>query len=331
MEARFYSSAEGKVRCELCYQGCTIAPGETGHCRVRKNEGGVLNTLIYGLASAVHADPIEKKPLYHFHPGTDALSFGTYGCNFHCSFCQNWDISQKDCDDRDGRGRRVSVDDVVRMAKGSNCDGVAWTYNEPTIWHEFTYDASVAAKEAGLYTCYVTNGYIQPEPLRELAPVLDAMNIDVKAFRDGFYQKFSGAHLKPVLRTAELAVELGIHVELTYLIVPGENDDPDELRDFAKWAVGSLGADVPLHFSRFHGDYKMSSHGGTPMETMELAYRTAKEEGANFVYLGNVRTDKGNTFCPECGEVLIDRSGFSVTSIRVVCEKCGYRLPVAGP
>ncbi len=326
MEAKFYSKRDdGAVQCGLCHHSCVIPPAKTGRCRVRRNDGGTLETLIYGVASAVHADPVEKKPLYHFHPGTTALSFGTYGCNFSCDFCQNWDISQRDVATE--VGTRLSPADVVRLARRAGAEGVSWTYNEPTIWHEFAYDASVAAKAAGLYTCYVTNGYIQEAPLRELAPVLDAMNIDVKAFREDFYRRYPKARLQPVLDTSALAAELGIHVEITYLIVPGCNDDPAEIRDFARWAVEALGPDAPLHFSRFHGDFKMRDHRATPPETMEMAYATAREEGANFVYLGNMRTDRGNTFCPECGSLLIERHGFVLGEMHDKCPKCGYALP----
>jgi pyruvate formate lyase activating enzyme len=241
-EAKFYSPEGDKVRCSLCPHSCLIADNKRGLCGVRENTGGKLYSLIYGLASSIHLDPIEKKPLFHFLPGTTSLSFGSIGCNLFCRHCQNFSISRARIGDLDLT--EVTPEDVVRMARHAGAESVSWTYNEPTIWHEFTTTASKAVHAAGMKTNYVTNGYIQEDPLRELKGVIDAMNIDVKAFNEKFYREICGGKLAPVLRACELAVELGIHVELTYLIIPGHNDSEDEVKNYCGWVVDSLNTQV---------------------------------------------------------------------------------------
>jgi len=297
---------------------------------VRENRGGKLYSLVYGMASSGYPDPIEKKPLYHFHPGSTVMSFSTVGCNLRCLHCQNYHISQA-APDRYST-RYIPPEEVVSTTLSSGSAGVAWTYNEPTIWYEYTYDASRLVKDAGLYTVYVTNGYINPEPLRRIAPYLDAMNIDVKSGRDGFYPKVCGARRPPVLETCRLARELGLFTELTYLIIPTLNDSQEELHEYCSWVKSTLGPDVPLHFSRFHPDYKLDHLPPTPMKTLESAYRIAQEVGLEYVYLGNVpHGDYENTYCPECGELLIERYGFSaevkgLTGNR--CSACGREINV---
>jgi pyruvate formate lyase activating enzyme len=319
-----------KVQCELCPHLCKISSGKRGTCGVRENQKGKLVTLIYGLATSVTPDPIEKKPLFHFHPGTYVLSFGTVGCNLKCLHCQNYGISQAKLEAM--RFKRLKVEEVIDIAKRYKCDGVAWTYNEPTIWYEFTYDASVLAKKEGLYTCYVTNGFIESEPLKKIAPYLDAMNIDVKSFANDFYKKTCKAKLEPVLETCYLARKLGIFIELTYLIIPQSNDHESELTDFCQWVVQNLGEDTPVHFSRFHPDYKMQDAIATPISTLEGAYEIAKSAGLNFVYIGNVpHGDYENTYCPNCGELLIERIGFSTKQHHIksgMCPKCNLKLPL---
>lgn len=330
-EAMFWKKLEkNRVECMLCPHRCTISHGKRGICGVRENKHGTLNSLIYGLATSVTPDPIEKKPLFHFYPGTYVLSFGTVGCNLRCLHCQNYDISQAQFEDRSLRN--LDVKDVVRIAKKYKCEGVAWTYNEPSVWYEFTYDASVAAKKEGLYTCYVTNGFIEKEPLENIGPYLDAMNVDVKSFRDDFYKKTCKAKLQPVLDTCVLARELGIFLELTYLVIPTRNDSEREITDYCKWVVDNLGEETPAHFSRFHPDYKMTDSIATPMSTLTRAYDIAKKAGLKYVYLGNVpHDDHENTYCPECQELLMERVGFSTRRHYVKdgkCPKCGSAIPL---
>lgn len=309
---------------------CKISDDKLGLCGVRQNKGGRLHTLIYGKASSVANDPIEKKPLYHFHPGTRVLSFGTVGCNLKCLFCQNYTISQV----RYGSipMRDVALDEVVPLIERYGSSGVAWTYNEPTIWHEFTYDASKLVKEVGYYSVYVTNGYINEDPLREIAPYLDAMNVDVKSFTEEFYRKLCKGRLQPILDTCILARELGIHLELTKLVVPEENDSPEETKAFCRWVVENLGESTPVHFSRFHPDYKMRDRAVTPVETLDEAYEIAHSEGLRYVYLGNIPHDpKENTYCPNCGNLVIERWGFSVGEMNLdgnKCSSCGESLDI---
>ena len=314
----------------LCPHRCTISEGKRGICGVRKNKKGELNTMIYGLATSVTPDPIEKKPLFHFHPGTYALSFGTVGCNLKCLHCQNHNISQVKLDDM--RFRSLDVKDVVKIAKKYQCQGIAWTYNEPSIWYEFTYDASIIAKKEGLYTCYVSNGFIEREPLEKISPYLDAMNIDVKSFNNDFYKKICKAKLKPVLDTCILAKELDIFLELTYLIIPTRNDSEEEISKYCKWVVDNLGEETPVHFSRFHPDYKMIDSIATPMSTLTRAYEIARQAALKYVYLGNVpHGDYENTYCPACKELLIERAGFSTRRHYVKdgkCPKCDLVIPL---
>jgi pyruvate formate lyase activating enzyme len=321
-EARFYETVGERVRCLLCPHGCTISPEKRGLCGVRENRAGRLYSLIYGLASSIHPDPIEKKPLFHFLPGSTAISFGSVGCNLTCQHCQNYSISR--AFPSEITLTRLSPEDVVRHARLCNAESVSWTYNEPTIWHEFTTDASRVAHEAGLRTNYVTNGYISEAPLGELKSVIDAMNIDVKSFREKTYREICGGRLEPVLKTCEFAVSAGIHVELTYLIIPGLNDSESEIREFAAWVGNHLGTDTPVHFSAFHPDYRMTEVPRTPMRTMNLAYDIATKAGIEFVYLGNVRAgERDDTFCPHCGALVIEREGFSLVKRSLEDDRCG--------
>jgi len=330
-EAMFYSTLDNeRVRCELCPHRCVIAPGKRGLCKVRENDHGRLYTLIYGSVSSVAVDPIEKKPLFHFYPGSEVLSLGTAGCNFRCAHCQNATISQAGPED-------VSLEEMppekaVRLARRYRCDGIAWTYNEPTIWYEHAYDGAQEAKRAGLYTVWVTNGYIMEEPFRRIAPYLDAMNVDVKASDEGFYREVCGAQLEPVRHTCSLARRLGIHLEITYLIIPGHNDSDEALSNHCDWLVSALGEEVPCHFSRFYPCYKMLDVPSTPLSTLLRAREIAKEKGIKYVYLGNVAHGRyENTYCPQCGELLIERSGFYVFCDKVKdgrCPQCGANIPV---
>ncbi|MBI0581764.1 MAG: AmmeMemoRadiSam system radical SAM enzyme [Methanomassiliicoccales archaeon] len=326
-EARFWEKEGERIRCHLCPHNCSISPMRRGICGVRENRDGKLYSMNYGKVAAANFDPIEKKPLFHFYPGEDVFSIGSIGCNFRCRHCQNFNISQAQLGEL--VLREMSPEAVSETALSAGSRGVAFTYNEPTIWHEFAYDAMKIAKEKGMFTVYVTNGFIQEEPLRELSPFLDAMNIDVKGFTERFYDKVCKAPLEPVLRTVELAHRLGIHVELTYLIIPGENDDRDEIRRFSEWVV-SLDKRIPVHFSRFHPDYEMSDKPPTPIRTMEAAKDIGKEAGLQFIYLGNVMIPHGeDTVCPNCGTLLIERMGFSIGKMDARdgrCPVCGQDL-----
>ena len=324
-EARFYETLDDKkVQCHLCPHECVIAPDKTGLCKVRRNTEGVLYSLIYGEYTSANLDPIEKKPLYHFYPGEHIFSIGTYGCNFTCEFCQNWQISQEVCDTR-----TVLPKEIVDLCLSRGSIGIAYTYNEPTIWYEFVYDCSAAAHEANLVNALVTNGYISPEPLRELLPHVDAMNIDLKSFRDAFYKKTCGGRLQPVLDTIATASKR-THVELTTLIVPGQNDDPAEWDEAARWIAENASPDTPLHLSAYTPRYKMKEKATTPqvLEDARKAYR----KYLNYVYLGNVITaDGGHTLCPGCNEVLIARSGYDVEVKNLkgdVCTKCNVKVPI---
>ena len=330
-EASFWNKIEDKkVQCNLCSHNCKINEDKVGICSVRKNENGKLYTLIYGSCSSIAADPIEKKPLYHFYPGTKAFSMGTVGCNFKCDHCQNYSISTGD--PQYSYMKELSPEQVFELAKQYDCQGVSYTYNEPTIWHEFCYDSAKLVKKAGLYTCYVTNGYISKDALKDISPYLDAMNIDVKAFNDNFYKKICKARLEPVLNTCMLAKELGIHIELTYLVIPTLNDSSDEVNKFCSWVVEKLGNSTPVHFSRFHPDHNMTDIPRTSMKTLLKSYDIAKKAGVLYPYLGNVsHGDYENTFCSKCGNVCIERKGFFINldgSIDSKCVKCGNALPI---
>ncbi len=321
-EASFWKPLDGKkVQCNLCVHSCKINENGFGICGVRQNIDGKLFTLIYGSCSSMAVDPIEKKPLYHFHPGTSVFSLGTIGCNLKCRHCQNNSISTAGVDFP--HMKEFTPEQTVELIQEKRCQGIAWTYNEPTIWHEFAYDTSKLVKRHGLYTVYVSNGFIQEDPLREISPYLDAINVDVKAFTDNFYKKVCKARLEPVLRTCELVKELGIHLEVTYLVIPTYNDSTDEITRFCNWVVETLGKDVPVHFSRFHPDYMMTDVPITPIETLQMAYNIAKKTGVLYPYIGNVPYGSyENTICPTCGNLCIERYGYSVDQSGMKNGKC---------
>jgi len=284
-EAMFYHSGEkGITACELCPRGCVIKPGNKGFCRVRENRDGVLYALNYGKYTALALDPIEKKPLYHFFPGSSILSVGTFGCSFHCGFCQNWQIAHQAID-----GENVSPETIVFWAveaakKGSI--GVAYTYSEPLMWYEFVLDAAQKVQEAGLKNVLVTNGFIRPEPFSRLLPFIDALNIDVKGFTGEFYRKIVKGEFEPVLAAAESAYRAGKHLEITTLLIPGLNDSKEEVEKLVYWIAESLGPEVPLHFSRYFPNYKMDA-APTPIGILHAAQEIALKK-LNYVYLGNV-------------------------------------------
>lgn len=283
-KALFYEKTDnGKVRCMLCPHGCTVPQGAAGVCRVRKNTGGELYSLNYACVTSVALDPIEKKPLYHFRPGAVILSVGTYGCNFKCGYCQNWSIAHEDA--RTGPMTPGELADLALFYTGKGSIGVAYTYNEPSIWYEFVLESSMLVKEKGLANVLVTNGFINIAPLKQLLPFIDAMNIDVKAFTDSFYRKYCGGRLDSVKKTVECAAE-SCHVEITTLIIPGLNDSPGEIAELARW-LSAIDPDIVLHLSRFFPNYQMQDIPPTPLTTLQKA-RDAASEHLRHVYLGNV-------------------------------------------
>ncbi|MGA2121354.1 MAG: AmmeMemoRadiSam system radical SAM enzyme [Methanoregula sp.] len=330
-EARQYKKTENNTAtCSLCNHRCVIKEGKHGICGVRINEKGTLYAGTYGKISAEAVDPIEKKPLFHYLPGTMSYSLGSVGCNFHCQHCQNWHISRAELDSE--HLRSLSPEEGVSRAIGSGCRSISWTYNEPTIWHEYTLDMGTLARARGLGTCYVTNGYITEEALRELSPMLGAFRVDLKAFTDDFYKKICGARLQPVLDSSVLARELRLHVETVTLVIPGLNDSMEEQEQLIRWVIEHLGPDTPMHFSAFHPDYKMTDLGGTPVAMLEKIYTRARELGLRFPYLGNVYHHRyENTYCPACGATLIERQGFS-SRFRDLdgtqCGKCGEKIGI---
>ncbi len=300
-----------KLRCQLCPKGCVIGPGESGDCRVRVNLDGKLRSVTYGFPTAVHVDPIEKKPLFHFHPGTGIFSIATVGCNLHCRNCQNWEISQQD--PAASKARKLLPKDLPTVAQRYDCTAVAYTYTEPLVYYEYTLDCCQAAKAAGLDNVLVTAGYINRKPLQQLCRVVDAANIDLKAYSDKFYRDICDATLKPVLNTLVTTKAAGVLVEVTHLIIPTLNDRDDELRALCRWIKENLGADTPLHFSRFYPQYQLRNLPPTPKKTLVRAREIARAEGLKFVYIGNILVENaGSTFCPKCGKLLVDRQGYRI-------------------
>ncbi|MBU1322082.1 MAG: AmmeMemoRadiSam system radical SAM enzyme [Nanoarchaeota archaeon] len=320
-EALYYKKLSNKVvKCELCPWMCIIKPDKIGMCRVRKNMAGKLYSLIYARPCAVHVDPIEKKPFYHFMPGAKAFSIATIGCNFFCEFCQNWQISKADANNIDNQFEELKPEQVIKVCKENNCQIISYTYTEPTIFYEYMLDIAKQAKKQGIKNTIVSNGYINEAPLRELCKVLDSANIDLKAFTNDFYQKVCKGKLEPVLKTLKILKQEGVWLEITNLIVPGQNDDFEKIEEMCKWIAKELGKDVPIHFSRFHPDYKMTDAKPTSVETLEKAKEIA-EKYLDYVYLGNVGGET-NTFCPKCRETVIKRSVFHASQNRIKRGKC---------
>lgn len=333
-EARLYRAAEkGYVDCYLCEFRCHIADGKRGVCGVRENMGGVLYTHIYGRLIAEHIDPIEKKPLFHFQPASRSYSIATVGCNFRCLHCQNAEISQMPRESKRIIGEEAAPDEVVAEAVATGCSSISYTYTEPTIFFEYAYDTGVLAREQGLKNVFVTNGYMTPECLNEMKGVLDAANVDVKAFSEGFYKKVCGATLAPVLKSIERMRELGIWVEVTTLVIPTLNDSEGELRDIAKW-IYKTDKSMPWHISAFHPAFKLNNIPPTPIETITMARDIGLEQGLRYVYTGNVPGQEGeSTFCYNCKRLLIERYGFTVRKNLVAesrCPHCGTVIDGVG-
>ena len=330
-EAMFYKARKGnEIICELCNHHCHIKEGKRGICGVRENRGGVLYSLVYGRMIAENIDPVEKKPLFNFLPGSKAYSIVTVGCNFHCLHCQNYDISQyPHLNNGEIAGKKRTALAVVDDAERTGCASVCYTYVEPTIFYEFAYDCSVLAHKRRLKNVFVSNGYMTPEVTRQLAPLLDGINIDIKAFTDDFYKKVCKARLQPVLDNVKLMHELGVWVEVTTLLIPGLNDSPEELREIARF-VKSVSPAIPWHVTAFYPTYKMLDREPTPVATLRKARDIGIEEGLHYVYEGNIPGEGGeNTYCPGCGAELISRYGFSLRQNKLApgrCNPCGQQI-----
>ena len=327
MEAYLYEPLkEKKVKCNLCSHRCIIKDGKRGICGVRENQGGILKTLVYGKLIASHIDPIEKKPLFHFMPGSLSYSIATVGCNFKCLFCQNADISQMPSD-HNGMitGDLYAPEDVVDAAIKGNCKSIAYTYTEPTVFFEFAFDTAKLAHAKGIKNVFVTNGYMTSEAVHMISPYLDAANVDLKAFNKSFYKEVVKARLEPVKKTLKLMKSLGIFVEVTTLLIPGLNDDKKELEKLALFLVKSLGSGTPWHVSAFYPTYRLTDRPPTPVESLVMAREIGIKAGLRYVYIGNVPSKDGeNTFCSNCGKLLINRLGFSIIKNVLENGRCPY-------
>ncbi|GAB4244280.1 MAG: AmmeMemoRadiSam system radical SAM enzyme [Thermoleophilia bacterium] len=334
-EARLWEVWRGgpTVHCFLCAHHCRIDTGERGLCGVRENVEGALYTYTYDCVITGAVDPIEKKPLFHFLPGTTSFSIATVGCNFTCRFCQNADISQMPRDRGEIRGRRIPPHQVVHEAVAAGCESIAYTYTEPTIYFEYAADCASLAKQEGLKNVFVTNGYMTKEALAALDGRLDAANVDLKSFSDDFYRKIVGARLRPVLESIRRLHAMGVWLEVTTLLIPGRNDSDEELRALAGFLV-SVDPDIPWHVSRFHPTYQMMDIGPTPQRAVERALEIGRDEGLRYIYAGNLPGhDSESTYCPSCGHRVIERRGYWIQTVDLEdgsCARCGYRLPVVG-
>lgn len=328
-EAMFYKRLTSKrVKCELCPHKCVIPNGKTGFCGVRGNRKGKLYSLVYGLPVSVAVDPIEKKPLFHFAPGTKTLSLATVGCNLKCRFCQNWEISQEY---GEIHGDEMLPEEIIELAKRNKVEGISYTYTEPTVFFEYALDIMKLAKKEGLYNMWVSNGYTNPEPIKMVSKYLDAINIDFKG-DDDFYKKMcTGVGIKPVYDAMKAYKKNGVWIETTNLIIPTLNDSEEDIEKIADWIVRNLGRETPLHFSAFFPNYRVKNVSPTPVATLENAVRIAKDKGLRWVYAGNVWGNKyESTYCPKCDTLLIKRAGFSVFSMNRKCPKCGEMVTLKG-
>lgn len=332
-EAQLLKKKDDRVQCLACARGCTLSEGQTGFCGVRGVFNGKLYLVNYGVINALHMDPIEKKPLVHFYPGSKVLSMGTTGCSWACAFCQNYDLSQR----RKVEGTYISPEEIIKLAKKYGADGLAYTYNEPSIFAEFAHDVGVMAHRAGLFNVFVSNGYFTDEGVEYFSEFLDGITVDFKGNANKeFLRKYAMVpDPEPIFRTLKALKEKNVHVEITDLVVPKVGDNIDDARKLSRWIAENLGEDTPVHFLRFHPDYRLLWLPETPVKTLEEHYRVAREEGLNYVYLGNVPGHPyENTYCPKCGNVVIKRYGFDVLEYNLDddnrCKFCGYKLPIMG-
>jgi len=329
-EAMFWESlAENKVKCVLCPRECEVADVERGYCGVRENRDGKYQTLVYGALCSANVDPIEKKPLFHYLPGTMAFSIATAGCNIECKFCQNWEISQFRPEQVDSV--LVEPERLIRECQARHVPTIAYTYSEPVIFYEYLHDTAALARRHGIGSVMISNGYIQEKPLRQLCRELTGVKIDLKAFTETFYKETCAGELGPVLKTLEVLKDTGIWFELVILIIPTLNDSAEEIRRMSEWVAGHLGPDVPMHFSRFHPTYRITNLPQTPVATLERARQTALDAGVRYAYIGNVPMHPGeNTYCHHCGDELIRRTGYRIVNNRLrdgQCPRCATAIP----
>jgi len=331
VEAKFYDKLENKkIKCKLCPRECNVGDKERGYCGVRENRGGVYYTLVHSRVCAAHIDPIEKKPLFHYLPGTVAFSIATAGCNVNCKFCQNWDISQS-------RPEQIPADyappqRIAALARQNNCPTIAYTYSEPVVFSEFLMDTADAGHEAGVRSIVVSNGYIQQDALKQAYGKMDAVKIDLKSFTESYYEKVVTGQLKPVLDTLVTLRKMGKWTEIVYLVVPTLNDSDTEFRGLAQWVRANMGPDVPLHFTQFHPEYLLKNLPITPVPTLERAKAIADAEGLHYVYIGNVPGHPAqNTYCPQCRKMLVERVGFTASGLLIrkdgTCPFCRHQIP----
>jgi len=337
IRARLYDPlSNGRVRCLACNHFCAISPGHTGLCGVRENRNGQLFSLVYDRVVAAGPDPIEKKPIFHFKPGSLSFSIAAPGCNFKCRFCQNADISQvchQGADPFAGRlsGKAMTPEAIVAEAVALGCQSISYTYTEPTVFFELVLDTAMLARDAGLANILVTNGFMSPKLLQAASAVLDAANVDLKSFSDAFYTRYCNGRLEPVKQTLKTMVDSGLMVEVTTLVIPGLNDDPDELGQMAAFIAGDLGPSTPWHLSRFHPAFQLTRIGPTPVDTLERACDIARSAGLVHVYTGNVPGAGENTCCPACGRTVVKRLGYAVENLLAQTNKCpGCGSPVSG-
>lgn len=328
-EAMFYNTLGGNaVQCRICPKGCTVRSGERGFCRSRENRGGKYYTLIYGSAAAVNIDPVEKKPLFHFMPGARTFSFGTAGCNFHCKHCQNWELAQ--ARPEDVHSRHLPPARIVSESRRLQCPIIAYTYTEPVAFYEYMHDTAMEGHKAGLRSVMISNGYINREPMTQLLRHLDAVKVDWKGITEEFYREYCEGTLQPVLNTMGRVKEVGKWLEVVYLVIPGVNDSPGHIRSMARWVKRHLGADTPVHFSRFMPHYQLRNLPPTPTATLERCHDVARAQELNFVYLGNLPGHRyESTYCPGCNGVVIRRWGFEVRENRLKdgkCPSCGREI-----
>jgi pyruvate formate lyase activating enzyme len=326
-EALYYEKLKDKVQCYLCPHNCVITKGKRGNCGVRENKDNKLYSLVYGKACSATIDPIEKKPLYHFIPGHSSFSVATVGCNLHCLHCQNWEISQPEAI----TGEDLPPEEVVRLASAKGCKSIAYTYTEPTIYFEYALETAKLARKKGIKNVIVSNGFINEEPLNELCKYLDGANIDLKGFTEDFYKKVCCAKLEPVLNSLKILKEKGVWLEITNLIIPTLNDDMKKIGEMCKWIKDNLGTNIPLHFSRFFPYYKLNNINPTSAEMLVKARDIARKVGINYVYIGNIFIEGAdNTYCPKCGELMIERVGFQILQNNIKGGKCSCGEKIAG-
>ncbi|HOJ70602.1 MAG TPA: AmmeMemoRadiSam system radical SAM enzyme [Syntrophorhabdaceae bacterium] len=333
--ASFYEKLEdNRVRCRLCRHNCIIAEGKRGFCSVRENRDGILYSLVYGYPCSYHVDPIEKKPLFHFFPGSKAFSIATVGCNFRCLHCQNYEISQMPQEEKRIVGERILPEDVVDMAEKSGCRSISYTYTEPTVFYEYAFDIAKLAKTRGIYNNFVTNGYIEEEPLKAIRPYLDGANIDLKGFDKDFYKRQCKAELQGVIDTIKLYKSLGIWIEITTLIIPGYNDGEDELKAIARFIKDETGVETPWHVSAFYPTYKCLDAKRTPAKTLKRARGIGMETGLRYVYEGNIPGSDGeNTYCYNCKRPIIKRFGYTILEYNLkegACIFCNTKIDGIG-